>query len=153
MPSGVTFDHIFDPKWLNASVSMKTIEKALPERIEQIDRDLSVIRALPAYAYEAEQVYLSSFDLARALSEANRRVTEEERRKAYEAERMQRQAEQAEVRREVERMKNEAMEKARTAPAQEPMREWLSFKAFLSVDEAAALGTFFKSRGIQYEAI
>ena len=153
VPSGVTFDHVFDPKWLNASVTMKTVEKALAERIEQIARDLSVIRVLASYAYEAEQVYFASFDLAKALSEANRLLSEEEQRNAYEAERMQRQAEQATVHREVERIKEAARESVRNTPPSEPMREWLSFKALLTVDEAAALGAFFKARGIKYEAI
>lgn len=153
VPSGVTFDHIFDPKWLNASVSMNTVEKAIAERIEQIDMDLSAVRALPAYAYEAEQVYLSTFNLAKALNEANRRATEEEQKKAYEAERAYRQAEQAAIRREVEHIRDAARESVRNAPPTEPMREWLSFKALLTVDEAAALGAFFKARNIQYEAI
>ena len=35
----------------------------------------------------------------------------------------------------------------------EPLKEWISFKAFMAVDDAQALKAFFESRNIEFEAI
>lgn len=155
VPAGVCFNHIFQERWLNASVSMKTVREALCARLEQIDRDLSVIRSLPSCAYEAERVYFSTFDLAGALYEANRRADDEKKRRQYEADRAQREAEEREIKMILDKGKKAAKElllyQAQHAPA--PHREWLGFQAHLTIDEAAELGTFFKVRGIQYREI
>lgn len=153
VPEGVTLAKIFDEKWLNASVSMKSIQETIAGRLDQIAKDLDVIDALPAYAFEAKQAYISSLDLAKAVSEAHRLAELAERKAAHEAEQVRRR-EAAEA----------ARQQAQTAPAQEarpepaelptePVREWIGFQAFLSRDEAAALGAWFKSNGIRYKAI
>ena len=55
-PKGITLNKIMEQKWLNASVSMKSIQETIDERLQQIEKDLAVVRSLPAYAFEAEQV-------------------------------------------------------------------------------------------------
>lgn len=154
-PAGIKLEQIMDIKWLNASVSMKSIQDAIDARLEQVEKDLAVIRSLPAYAFEAEQEYISSLDLAKAVREANKRQEMDERKAAYEAEQAKRKAEQeATIResRKVEPVKNP--DELPTEPKREmPEREWLSFQALLSIEEAAALGSYFKSHGIQYKPI
>ena len=140
-PEGVTLDRLLDPKWLNASVTMKTIQGEIDARRRQIDTDLAVIRALPEYAFEAEETYLSTLDLAKAVSEAHRRADEAKRKAAWEAER-KRSAEQTTGR----------AEETEAAP-EEPKRTWLSFRAHLTIDDARALKEFFLSRHVAYEQI
>ena len=140
-PEGVTLDKLLDPNWLNASSAMKTIQGEIDARRKQIDTDLAVIRALPEYAFEAEETYLSSLDLAKAVSEAHRRADEAKRRAAWEAE-MKRGAQQ-------EPAKAEEPE----AMPEEPKRVWLSFRAHLTIDDARALKEFFLSRQVAYEQI
>lgn len=147
-PEGVTLDRVLDPRWLNASAAMKAIQGEIDARRKQIDADLTVIRALPEYAFEAEETYLSSLDLAKAVSEAHRRADEAKRRAEWEAEVQRRRAEQ-----EAARKAREAEAPAPEAKPEEPKRVWLSFRAHLTTDDARALKEFFLSRHVAYERI
>lgn len=145
--------------WLNASYSMKTIQAEIDANIAQAEKDLAVIRALPAYAFEAEDYYKGTQSLAEAVSEAHRLQEMAERKAAYEAEQERRKAEQAA--REAEMAARKAAEKS-PEPVHVPAtpvdeqglpKTWLSFKALLSVDDALALREFFDSRRIEFEAL
>lgn len=148
----ITFNKILDPKWLNASVSMKSIQEAIDAKMEQIAKDLAVIGSLPSYAFEARECYLDTLDLAKAVSEAHRLQEQAEKRAAWEAEQQKR--------------KEEAAAAAAVRPTQVmtnindsddieslPARQWVSFQAFLSADEAKALGAWLRINGIRYKAI
>ena len=150
LPAPVKLLQIMDTKWLNASVSMKSIQEAITARLEQMEGDLSAIRKLPAFAFEAEQTYLATFDLAQAIKEAHRLQEMAERKAAHEAEVKRRIAEQeaATV------SKNETVELEPAAEvSSEPAREWIAFQAYLTPDEAKALGQYMKSNGIKYKAV
>ena len=149
---GLSFRHFFNPKWLNASVSMKSIQEAIDGKIEQIAKDLAVIDSLPSYAFEARECYLDTLDLARAVSEAHRLQGQAEKKAAWEAEQQKR--------------KEEAAAAAAVRPTQVmtnindpddieniPARQWVSFQAFLSADEAKALRAWLRINGIRYKAI
>lgn len=132
VPAGICFRHITDEKWLNASVSMATIKTAIDDKLAQFAKDLAVIRDLPAYAFEAEETYFDTLDLAKAVSEAHRLQEMAEKKAARDAEIAARKAE---------------------SPHIEPQREWVSFAALLSPEEAKALGQYLRSNGIRYKAI
>lgn len=129
----IPFHKVFDEKWLNASVSMKSIHESINQRIEQIEKDISILRSLPAYGFEAEQEYLSSLDIANAVSVANRLKEMEEKKAAY-----------------VEQKKTEVIEEPKEASEE---KQWIGFQAFLTVEDAKALKEFFVERGIQYKSI
>ena len=140
VPAGVDFKHVFEEKWLNASVSMKSIQEAIDAKLVKFAEELAVIRDLPAYAFEAEEYYKHTFNLAESISIAHRMTEQAERKAAYEAEKAKQQA--AEVK----------QAPAPETPA-EPKKQWLSFKALLTVDDARALKAFFQSRNIEFEKI
>ena len=147
----VSFKLIFVPNWLNASVSMKSIQEAIDGKIEQIAKDLAVIDSLPLYAFEARECYIDTLDLARAVSEAHRLQEQAEKKAAYEAEQQKRkEAEAAAAIKPTPVMNNindtEDIENL-------PCRKWIGFQAFLSVDEAKALGAWLRNNGIKYKAI
>lgn len=144
--NGIKFEQILNPKWLNASVPMKTIEDEIVAKGGQIINDLAVVRTLPYFAFEAEQKYLETLDLAAAVNEAHRLQALAEKKAAYEAE----QAKRAEAKR--SESVNCVSSKSET-PVNEPSRQWIGFQAFLSVDEAKALGNYLKSNGIKYKSI
>lgn len=145
---GLSFKQFFDEKWLNASVSMKSIQEAIDTKMEQIAKDLAVIGSLPSYAFEARECYLDTLDLARAVSEAHGLQEQAEKRAAWEVE-QQRKAETKAVK-PLQVMTNindpDDIEKLR-------VRQWVSFQAFLSADEAKALGAWLRINGIRYKAI
>lgn len=151
VPETVSFKQILDDKWLNASVSMKSIQEAIDARMEQMAKDLAVIADLPFYAFEARECYMDTLDLAKAVSEAHRLQEQAEKRAAWEAEQQRRKEEAA---------------TARIKPAQvmtninDPddienpsARQWIGFQALLSADEARALGAWLRANGIKYKAI
>lgn len=140
VPAGVDFSHVFDEKWLNASVSMKSIQEAIDAKLVKFAEELAVIRELPAYAFEAEEYYKNTFNLAESISIAHRMTEQAERKAAYEAEKAKRQA--AEVK----------PEPVAEKPV-ESLKQWLSFKALLTVEDAKALKAFFQSRNIEFEKI
>lgn len=135
--------HTIETSWLNASATMKYIQSEILVIKAQAEKDLAVIRYLPAYAFEAEECYKRTRSLAEAVREANKRREEDERKAAYEAERV------ATLR---EARKVEPVSVPDELPA-EPKREWIAFQAYLTPDEARALGQYMKTNGIEYKAI
>lgn len=146
---GLSFKQLFDEKWLNASVSMKSIQEAVDAKIEQISKDLAVIADLPSYAFEAEQVYKQTLDLAKAVSEAHRLQEQAEKRAAWEAEQQKRKEEAAAIK------PTQVMTNINDPDDIEnlPARQWIGFQALLSADEARALGAWLRANGIKYKAI
>ena len=146
---GLSFRHVFDPKWLNASVSMKSIQEAIDGKVEQIRKDLDVVDSLPFYTFEARECYMDTLDLARAVSEAHRLQEQADKKAAWEAEQQKRKAEASAVK-PVQVMTNiNDPDDIENLPA----RQWIGFQALLSADEAKALGAWFRNSGIKYKAI
>lgn len=141
--------HTIKSSWLNASYSMKTIKAEIDANIEQAEKDLAVIRALPEYAFEAEDCYKGTQSLAEAVSEAHRLQEQAARKAAFEAQQAAKAAEEPATIRNPQRVEPEIRTEA---PAQ-PKREWIAFQALLSTEEARALGQYMKSNGIQYKAV
>lgn len=81
---GVELKQIFDPKWLNASVSMNAVHDALDKRSQEIRTDVATLSALPEYAFEAVDMYHKTLDLRQAIAEATRLKDLDERKKAAE---------------------------------------------------------------------
>lgn len=158
-PECFTLESIFDEKWLNASVSLKSIEDAIDAKAEQVKSDLATLANLPEFGFEATEVYKSTLDLTKAISEGQK-LAEMAKRKA-EAERLkaEREAEQARLKAEAEAQKAEVVEmhevpfKADAMNPPEQPKQWVSFKALLTVDQARELKRFFDDRCIEFEAI
>lgn len=157
---------IFNQKWLNASVSMKSIQTEMEEQIKKFNDDMASLCNLPEFGFEAQQVYISSLDLSKALNEAHR-LSEIAKAKAEHEAAMQKIVEEQKAREEEQaRLAAEAeVKKAepQPQPAQEgfmnppvedaPAKEWVSFRCLLTEDDAFALGEFFRNRNIAYEQI
>ena len=122
-PEWVSFEQIFDERWLNVSVSVKNIETQIKNAREQIEKDLEMLRALPDFAFEAEQ--------KQALEE-------------------QKNQDKQPVSVSMPVVEQPAITET---VHEEPKRAWLSFKANLTVDDALALKEFFNSRNIEFQSI
>ena len=129
-----------DPKWLNASVSIKSIETEIDKQLLQIQKDLDTLDSL-GIGFEAMQKYQTTLDLNAAIAENARIKAQAEAKAKWEAEHAQMQIQEEEP---PEPMEVEAVE---------PVRQWIGFQALLSVDEAKALGAYLRSNGIKYKAI
>lgn len=151
VPETVSFKQILDDKWLNASVSMKSIQGAIDGKLEQMAKDLAVIADLPSYSFEARECYMDTLDLAKAVSEAHRLQEQAEKRAAWEAEQQKRKEETAAA-----PIKSTQVTANINDPDDIencPVRQWIGFQALLSADEARALGAWLRGNGIKYKAI
>lgn len=72
VPEYIKLEQIFNEKWLNASVSMKSIQDEITSRLEQIETDLATLSNLPEFGFEATEVYKTTLDINKALNEAHR---------------------------------------------------------------------------------
>lgn len=151
VPETVSFKQILDDKWLNASVSMKSIQGAIDGKLEQMAKDLAVSADLPSYSFEARECYMDTLDLAKAVSEAHRLQEQAEKRAAWEAEQQKRKEEAAAA-----PIKSTQVTANINDPDDIencPVRQWIGFQALLSADEARALGAWLRGNGIKYKAI
>lgn len=68
----VTFDRIFDPKWLNATVTMKTIDTEMTARLANIQNGYDFCKNLPEGEKDiAVMAFEKNFDLGYAIGEVN----------------------------------------------------------------------------------
>lgn len=129
-------DVMWNPKWLNATYSMKTITEEIDARIFNYEAHMKTLEALDEYRFEAIEEYKKTLDLGKAMLMVNQLKEQAKRKAAFEAER------QMEI--DVDDADTEY---------HPPVREWISFKAYLSTEEAIALKEFFNSRNIEFKKI
>lgn len=170
IPNGMTIDAIFDTKWLNASVSMKVVKEAINTAVDKFKTDMETLSNLPKFGFEAQQVYINTLDINKALAEGQRMAkiakakAEKERLEKEKAEEEKRVKAEAEAKKQEEFIPpvvdeefdskvfstnnntEDSVEEAAT-------KEWVSFKCLLSIEDAQALGEFLKNRNIIFEQI
>lgn len=157
----VDFDRIFNQKWLNKSISMRSIIDDMTEIMHNISHDVVTINALPEFSFEALEVYKDTLDLARAIQEGQRladiqkrkeeaKKIEEERQKA-----LKKAEDELEAEDEPEDLISDqvSISDEDTPEAEEIVeapKTWLTFKAYMTVEDARALKEFFESRNIEF---
>ena len=147
-PEWLTLNAIWDVKWLNASVSMKSIQEAIDARIEAINSDLAMLSELPEFAFEAIETYKTTLDLNKSIAEGHR-LSEMQKRKA-EQERIK--TEREKERAELEKLRQEQEEeRVRLAAMMTPKEIAESAEAYR---EAANAGGVHMSEelSMQYQA-
>lgn len=176
VPCPITLDQIFNEKWLNASVSLKSVYEEINARLEQIANDMSTLRNLPEFGFEATEVYKSTLDLNRALNEGRRLSEIAKAKAAHEAEMKAKAEEQARLAAEAEARKQAEVETHPTSaigqaissierqafegcmnPLEVPvipeLPMWVAFKALLTTEQAKELKQFFNERNIEFRPI
>lgn len=154
-PFEVKLETIMDQKWLNASVSMKSVKAAIDSIIESFREGLSALQNLPEFSFEAIEVYKTTLDLNKAINEGHRLSEMQKRKAEYEAEQARKKAaaEANKQKEEFARHRNPPeTEPVKDKPAEQE-RQWIGFRALLTVQDALALKSFFESRNIKFESI
>lgn len=146
IPCGITFNHLFEERWLNLTVNLKTVCKEFDAKLEQIEKDLATLENLPEFAFESIEVYKNTLDINQAIEQGKRLA-------------------------EIQKRKEEAVKKAEVVvdtvtveiigsdvlfaefPVKTPKKSWVSFSALLSTEDALALKDFFNSRNIEFKSI
>ena len=158
----VKLEMIWDEKWLNASVSMKSIEEKMRDRMYQISTDIMTLNRLSEYAFEAVAVYKETLDMNRSIAEAQRmseiakQKAEAEARRKQEEERRAKEAEEKKVYETPVIIPEPVPDQDQQAPEHmvtEPDKMEVRFAALLTTEDALALKEFFQSRNIEFRAI
>ena len=152
-PFPIKYEMIHDPKWLNATVSMKSIKTQIDELLAKIDSDLATLENLPEFSFEAKEVYKTTLNLAQAIQEGQRLA--QIQKKKQEEERLKAERELAkQINPPVEEFIPPVVDKELEEKAfGEPQRKWIGFKAHMTVEQAGQLKNFFECRGIEFERI
>lgn len=144
---------IWDSRWLNASLSMAKVKSEIDDKLSKIRTELQILAQLPDYSFEAIEVYKTCLDMLKATNEAQRMTAiakakeEEARRKAEEEMKAE-----APVLEQEQPVIEEAPQPVKTFGADEVKKYWISFRAYMTVEDAKALKEFFEARGIEYKA-
>lgn len=153
----VTFEKVYNPKWLNATYKGSDIEKEIMDLFIKIESDLQVINELQSeFELQIKDTYLKSFDLTAALQEKKR--LEEQAAKIAEHKRLQ-----AEKQREAEHEREQALPfEARqqephlqTVSRSEPVKAELpvlqfDFRIWATREQLAVLKQFLLENDIKY---
>ena len=167
VPDGLTLDNVFNYRMLNASFNMKHVKQCFIDAIDRFNRDMAVLVNLSEYSFEAQQTYISSLDLSKAMNEANRLSRLAKQKAEYEAEQERLKAEEAkkaaqavapdvkeepvsEMGKAISGIERQAYEKVVSVA---PTKQWVAFQALLSTEDALALKEFFNSRNIEFKAV
>lgn len=170
VPDGLTFEKVFDERMLNVTYTMSHVKQKMTDDIDRYNRDIATLSDLPEFGFEAVEVYKSTLDVNKAISEA-RRMSEIQKAKSAEQARIAEEEKQKkeyvqpvieEIQIPVQQSENEPGKEIEATESQvsdnsinaeEPAKQWISFKALLTVEQAYLLREFFNTYNIQYKAI
>lgn len=140
----VSFEQIFEDKFLNASISLKMVETVISNKFNSIKCNLKTIAELKDYSFEATEVYKETLNLNTALEKAKYMVDIAEKKKAEEEKKEQEKDE------EIKEVAPDPQEAEETADVK---REWTAFEAYISAKEAKMLAAWLKLNNIKIRRI
>ena len=157
LPFGIDAQRLFDPKMLNATVSLQKAKDEIAAKVRKICMEADILGNMTEYQDAAIAAYVKTLDLGEATrAQQEAKVTAEQLRR-WQAEREIKEMEAA--RRATEAEKAAKEEKAvnlpnvEIEPPKQPMTAWVNFSVLLDVQKARALKAFFEANGIEYKRI
>ena len=152
-PEWMTVEQIWNPKWLNASTSMASIESELLNQKNDIIRNCQTLATLPNYSHEAVLFYQKTLDVSGALAKVTELAEiEAKKKKMLEEEAKKRETENAfiPVPEQSPVIEVERIQEEEAAP--EP-KMWVGFEAYLNKTQAALLKEFFNNNNIDFRPV
>lgn len=166
VPEGLTMDKVYEERMLNTSFSMKKVKTCFELAIGKFNRDMATLAALPEFGFEAQQVYISTFDINKALAEGQRMAQIQRQKAEYEAEQARRKAEE-EAKKVAEQVPVEVVTAEEIAQSKQeyieaasangvhvpkaPEKQWVALQALLTTEQAMELKKFFDDRAIEFK--
>lgn len=156
-PEWLKIEQLWDPRWLNKSVTFRMIEENILGWLNRIETELATIETLAEGSFEAEAEYKRTLDMGGAIAEGQKQARIQ--REKAEAEKAKAKAPEPETPKEesplpwddVTYVNGEKAFVKKEAPADDG-RIWVHFAARLNVDEALALNRFLHENGIEFKA-
>ena len=154
LPYDIPISTLFSQKWLNASYSLKAVYQEIDEAVEAVNADIDTLEGLEDYQSFAISYYRETLDLRMTLNEVKRQRDFKAMQEKIEAERLEKEAKVVEVPKDGgKEIKLEVPEALQTAETPEKPKMWVSFKAYISIEQAKELRAFFEARAIEYHAL
>lgn len=119
VPDGLTFEKVFVDRMLNVSYNMAHVKQKMLDDISRFNRDIATLSDLPEFGFEAVEVYKSTLDVNKAISEAHRMSEMAKAKAAHEAEIKAREEEEAKAAEQARLAAEEAQKKQFEQPAVE----------------------------------
>lgn len=147
----LSYDKIFDKKWLNATTNIKSVQTQIDQIIEKVKFDLQTIKDLKSeWELTLIDTYLQTLDIAAALREKTRL---EERQKAIMEEGSVEQTMSIEQVANVSKQVNDQVSD-QVSDQVEPVKIYTrKFWVKGSADQLRTLGQYMKEHGIEYGGI
>lgn len=156
------YSKVSNPKWINATFTLKKVQEEIEGKLAQIENDLNTLSSLEAFSFEAIEEYKRSLDVGKAIAEGQRLVDIQKRK-----EEMERQKAEQEQQRILEEQSQKSEEgnlpeqmeitdcQSETAKDEEaePAAAWIRFEAKLTTEQAYKLKDFFEENKIEFRAI
>lgn len=153
-PDWLSLAMIEESKWLNSSFSLKQVQSCIDAKVEEVKESLATLTNLPEFSFEATEVYKSTLDINKAISEGARLSEMAKAKAAHEAELAKRRIEEEQNAKEKAVVAERAMTAEEAAVSKSiPPKTWVKFQAFMTTEDAYALKEFFNSRNIEYKAV
>ena len=163
---------IANPKWMNATTSMKQIQEEIDKKAEEIAADMAILEDLAEYSFEAIETYKNTLDVRAGINKAKELQEIAKRKAEWEAaQKAQEEAQAAaleQVKAEEEKAPELAPDEATEAfipnfEEQEDFmpdfdsipdaRHWVTIKAFMTPDQQQALEEYMVGLGVPYETL
>lgn len=151
-PEWLVLTRIFDEKWLNATTSIKSIVSEIDAKLAQIRQDTATIESLEEFSFEAMDEYKRTLDLGKAIAEGKRLADIQKRKEEQRAreELAKHMPAPTDPTQETAKQSEKTLE---TLAEEVSSAQWVSFKAYLTIEQARELKAFFNERNIEFKAI
>ena len=160
--SFVTLEKIWDPKWLNASTSMKSIEEQMRSRMYEIGDNVLRISQFPEFSFEAMEAFKETLLIDTAVDVVQKNREMEQKKAAAKAAEEARKAEEERKTQEIKEelsqtviVPSEQNKQAVTPsePVQSEPKFPVRFEAIVTEKQGKELKLWFAERNIEFKAI
>ena len=148
----IPLERILDPKWLNATTSMKSVGEDLENWAKRVNADLLALDTVEeAYQAAVREKYIATLDVSAAMAHMDQLKAAEEAFRAREEEKKER--ERAEMARAVEKAAQAKSEPQIPEPDPQPKLHILRLEFQITKDQALSLRGFLDEQKISYRKI
>lgn len=149
----ITYQRIFNPKWLNVSYRLANIEQEIKDITKNIADSIKAIEETKTeFAQQVLDKYLQTLDLTSALAENTRLCQQKEKLEKMKAEQEKRQAEEKQKQAIEQEQIAQPTEKEEEQPHKVDLQQ-IDFRVWVTPEQKKQLRAFLVSNGIKYGAV
>ena len=157
LPDEIGLESIFNTKWLNESVSMKSVKKEIDDIVCKIQVDISTINDLGELSFYALEKYFKSHNLNDSILFAKEQIELEKKKAEFENKNEEMDPveplEEPEIVSEIEEIPFYETEDNFIPDFREPERAWMALRVKVSEEEKKLLIEFLREHNFDFKEI